>query len=67
MDNNLSKLQERVEDRGAWCAAVSWGGKESDMTQRLNNKENTSLPFPPLDSPPRLSQGHTSPGLLPNQ
>ena len=22
MDMNLSKLQERVEDRGAWCAAV---------------------------------------------
>ena len=22
MDRNLSKLQEIVEDRGAWCAAV---------------------------------------------
>ena len=22
MDMNLSKLQEAVEDRGAWCAAV---------------------------------------------
>ena len=22
MDMNLSKLQERVEDQGAWCAAV---------------------------------------------
>ena len=22
MDMNLSKLQERVEDRGAWCAAI---------------------------------------------
>ena len=22
MDTNLSKLRERVEDRGAWCAAV---------------------------------------------
>ena len=22
MDMNLSNLQERVEDRGAWCAAV---------------------------------------------
>ena len=22
MNMNLSKLQERVEDRGAWCAAV---------------------------------------------
>ena len=32
VDMNLSKLQEIVEDRGAWCAAVPWGGKESDMT-----------------------------------
>ena len=25
MDRNLSKLQEIVEDRGAWCAAVPKG------------------------------------------
>ena len=31
MDMNLSKLQEIVEDRGAWCAAVH-GITESDMT-----------------------------------
>ena len=27
MDMNLSKLQETVEDRGAWCAAVHEGMK----------------------------------------
>ena len=32
MDLTLSKLQEIVEDRGAWCAAVQGGHKESDMT-----------------------------------
>ena len=31
MDMNLSKLQETVEDRGAWRASVH-GVTESDMT-----------------------------------
>ena len=29
---NLSKLQEAVEDREAWTAAVPWGRIESGMT-----------------------------------
>ena len=42
VDINLSKLQELVKDREAWCAADSWGRKEPDMTERLNNNTGPS-------------------------
>ena len=36
MDMNLSKLQEVVEDRGTWRAAIH-GAAESDTTYWLKN------------------------------
>ena len=44
IDMSLSKLQEMVKDREAWCASP-WGCKELGMTELLNNNMES-----PVDS-----------------
>ena len=44
MHMSLSKLQEMVKDREAWCASP-WGCKELGMTELLNNNMES-----PVDS-----------------
>ena len=41
MDRNLSKLQELVRDREAWCAAVH--GVAKSQTWQLNNKSHSPI------------------------
>ena len=36
---NLRQLRKVMKDRGAWCAAIHGGHKESDMTWRLNSNK----------------------------
>ena len=38
MDVNLSELQDLVTDREGLACCDSWGRKESDTTELLNNK-----------------------------
>ena len=43
MDVNLSKLWDIVKDMGSLVCCSPWGCKESDMTWRLNNNNNSSF------------------------
>ena len=45
MDVSLSKLQEIVKDREAWCAIIHGAHKESDMILQLNNKHKNLMPL----------------------
>ena len=36
MDMSLSKLQETVKDREAWCTAVHGGSKVMDTAQQMS-------------------------------
>ena len=51
IDMSLSKLQEVVKDREAWCAAVMVH-KQSDMTERLDNYNKSNKVSPPSGSSP---------------
>ena len=44
VDRNLSELPEMVMDREAWHVAVN-GITESDVTERLNNNNNTEFKY----------------------
>ena len=47
MGLNLTKLQETVEDRGAWHGTVRGGTKALDMTPQLSNNPIVHLKTPP--------------------
>ena len=38
MKMSWSKLWEMVKDREAWCAALLWGHKEPDMTEKQHQQ-----------------------------
>ena len=47
MDTSLSKLWELVMNREAWhTLCSSWGRKELDMTEQLNNKDVDEMDKP---------------------
>ena len=43
VDMSLSKLQELVKDREAWCAAVHGSHKELDMPEQLSTAQHMAL------------------------
>ena len=52
MDMGLGKLRELMMDKGGPACCSSWGRKESDTTERLNNKSKTVVDQTHLPSCP---------------
>ena len=58
-DMSLSKLQQIVKDREAWCAPSPWGGKELDTYERTNSV-HTVRAHGLLQCSQKMSQGLSS-------
>ena len=72
MDVSLRKLPEMVKDRKAWRAAgkpgvlqeslaccISWGHKESNTTEQLNNSKMRAGPENEIATSPRIVDADT--------
>ena len=74
MDMSLSKLQEIVKDREAWCAAIYGAAKSPTQLSNRTTTTTTKAVTEPDRMTPRNSSGkntgvgcHTLQGILPIQ
>ena len=61
MDLSFCKLWEIVKDRGSLACFSAWGLKESDLTERLNNRMNACCL--PAVNDDRVSTGAKAPAV----